>query len=197
VGDPLVVAAGRGDTPAVLRLLTDGADIDGRDADGRTPVLAATIGNHADTVRALIDAGANVDIRDNRLDNPFLYAGAQGLLDIVRLLIAAGADPALTNRYGGVALIPACERGHVEVVRELLDHSDVDIDHVNNLGWTALLEAIVLSDGDLPHQQIVQLLVDHGADTSIADRDGVTPLEHARTRGFTAIARVLEGAAGR
>ena len=44
-------------------------------------------------------------------------------------------------------MIPASERGHVEVVRYLLEETDVDVDHVNNLGWTALLEAVILGDG--------------------------------------------------
>ncbi len=155
--------------------------------------MIATRGYHVEAVRALIGAGADVDIRDDRLDNPFLYAGAEGLLDILRLTIEAGADPTLTNRFGGTALIPASERGHVEVVQELLTRTEVDVDHVNNLGWTALLEAIVLSNGDERHQQVVQLLVDHGADIMIPDKDGVTPLEHARSRGFTEIERILEG----
>ena len=195
MADQLSKAAARGDTASVLELIEDGADVDEQDEDGRTPVMIATRGNHVDTVRALIEAGADVDIRDDRLDNPFLYAGAEGLLDILRLVIDAGADPALTNRFGGTALIPAAERGHVAVVRELLTNSDVDVDHVNNLGWTALLEAIVLSNGDERHQQIVQLLVDHGADITIADKDGVTPLQHARSRGFIEIERILEAAA--
>jgi ankyrin repeat protein len=190
----LVVAAEAGDTAAALRLLEDGAMIDWRDERGRTPVMAATHGRQTATVAALLRAGANVNIQDNRLDNPFLYAGAEGLLDILRLTIAAGADTTITNRYGGTALIPASERGHVEVVSELLDHSDVNVNHVNNLGWTALLEAIVLSDGGEAHQQIVRLLVEHGADVSIADKDGVTPLQHAKQRGFREIARILEAA---
>ena len=193
--DQLHKAAARGDTASIRELLEAGADVDERDGDGRTPVMTATRGNNVDAVRVLIEAGADIDIRDDRLDNPFLYAGAEGLLDILRLCIAAGADPALTNRFGGTALIPASERGHVEVVRELLTNSDVDVDHINNLGWTALLEAIVLSNGDVRHQQVVQLLVDHGADIFIADKDGVTPLEHARSRGFIEIERILATAA--
>jgi hypothetical protein len=51
-----------------------------------------------------------------------------------------------TNRYGGTALIPACHYGHVETVRLLLGTA-IDVDHVNNLGWTALLEAVILGDG--------------------------------------------------
>ena len=187
----LILAANAGDTPTVQKLIQEGADINGRDELGRTAVMAATHGNHVDTVLALIEAGADVDIRDNRMDNPFLYAGAEGLLDILKLTIAAGADTKLTNRFGGTALIPAAERGHVEIVHELLTHTDVDVNHINNLGWTALLEAIILSDGGERHQQIVQLLVDHGADINIPDSNGVTPLEHARARGFTQIEQIL------
>jgi hypothetical protein len=193
----LIQAAEAGDTATVQQLLKDGADIDGRDAQGRTPVMAATHGNRVDTVRALIEAGADINLRDDRSDNPFLYAGAEGLLDILKLTIAAKADTTLTNRFGGTALIPAAERGHVEIVKELLTRTDVDVNHVNNLGWTALLEAIVLSDGGERHQQVVQLLVDHGADINIADKDGVTPLEHARARGFTTIERILLAASER
>jgi ankyrin repeat protein len=153
--------------------------------------MRATYARRTETVAALIQAGADVDLRDDTRDNPLNYASAAGLLDIVRLALDAHADTRLTNRYGGVSLIPAAERGHVEIVRELLTRSDVDIDHVNDLGWTALLEAIILGEGRPAHQQIVQLLVDHGADVHLADKDGVTPLEHARRRGFAAIASSL------
>ena len=83
----------------------------------------------------------------------------------------------------------------MEIVNELLTRTDVNVNHVNNLGWTALLEAIVLSNGGERHQRIVQLLVDHGANINIADKDGVTPLKHAQTRGFKEIERILEKAA--
>src|SRR5262245_13564441 len=197
MNNELIAAAERGDTAGVQQLLQAGANINARDERGRTPVMAATHGNRVDTVAALIQAVADINIRDNRLDNPFLYAGAEGLLDILKLTIAAGADTKLTNRFGGTALIPAAERGHVAVVEELLTHTDVDINHINNLGWTALLEAIVLSDGGPRHQQIVQLLVDHGADVNIADKNGVTPLQHARSRGFDAIELILAQAGAR
>ena len=103
----------------------------------------------------------------------------------------------LTNRFGGTALIPASERGHVEVVRELLTNSDVDVDHVNNLGWTALLEVAILGDGSATYLEIARMLLARSAEVNLADRQGVTPLGHAQRRNHTALAAILATAGGR
>ena len=193
----LLAAAASGDVGGISAALDSGADVDARDAHGRTPLLLATISGQTDAVSRLLAAEPDVDLQDDRLDNPFLYAGAEGLTDILRLVNEAGADPSVTNRFGGTAIIPASERGHVGTARYLLEETDVEIDHVNRLGWTALLEAIVLGNGDAAHQEIVRLLIEHGADVDIADKDGVRPLAHARAKGQTAIASALEAAGAR
>jgi hypothetical protein len=188
----LIQASEQGDLALVHSILATGVDIDAVDERGRTAVMAATHGNHPGVVKALIDAGANIHIQDNMKDNPFLYAGAEGLLDILRLTIAAGANTKLVNRYGGSALIPACHHGYPDCVLELLNSTDIDIDHVNNLGWTALIKAVILSDGGAVHQRIVQILVDHGAKLLIGDNDGVTAMLHARNRGYSEMVKILE-----
>jgi uncharacterized protein len=195
-GAQLVHAAGRGDLAVVQALLRGGADIEQRDAGGRTAILAATDGNHLHVVRELIAKGADVNAQDHQLDSAFLLAGARGYTDIVRATLAAGADLKSTNRYGGTALIPACHHGHVDTVRLLLT-TPIDANHVNNLGWTALLEAVILGDGGPAHAEIVRLLVARNADVTLADRDGVTPLAHARRRGQRAVADILGRAGGR
>jgi ankyrin repeat protein len=98
-----------------------------------------------------------------------------------------GADLKSTNRYGGTALIPAAERGHVETVRTF----GVDVNHVNNFGWAALLEAIILGNGEPKYQRIVELLLKAGTDPNLADKDGITPLQHARSRGYPEIEKRL------
>jgi uncharacterized protein len=190
-----VAAAARGDTPAVRRLLAAGADVDvdGRDASGRTAVTAAALGEHVQTAGALIAAGADVDLQDAERNNPLLVAGETGNVALLRVVLRARPDLRRTNRFGGTALIPAADRGHVGVVRELL-RTAIPVDHVNRLGWTALLEAVILGEGEAAHRRIVRMLVDAGADVALADREGVTPLEHARRRGYAEIARILEAA---
>jgi hypothetical protein len=189
----LVGAAGEGDLEEVRRLLADGVDIDSTDATGRTAVTAAVYGGHLEVVRVLIERGADVDVQDETRTNPLLATGETGNVEILREVLRAEPDLTRTNRFGGTALIPAADRGHVAVVRELV-RTDIDIDHVNDLGWTALLEAVILGDGGPAHQEIVLTLVAAGATVDLADREGVTPLEHARSRGFEEIARTLESA---
>jgi len=193
---PLHCAAEQDDVEAIQRLRSMGSPIDARDPSGSTPLLVATRANNVEAARAMIDAGADVNAKDRINDSPYLYAGARGHLEILKMTLAHGADLRSTNRYGGTALIPAAERGHVETVRTLID-AGVAVDHVNNLGWTALLEAVILGDGGKRHQQIVEMLLDAGADPNLADREGVTPLQHARTRGYRQIEASLLAAGGR
>jgi uncharacterized protein len=187
----LHLAAIANDATRIRQLLAAGGKVDARDEAQRTPLLAATRANAIDAARALIEAGADVNAKDNISDTPFLYAGAEGRLEILRLILATGrANLKDTNRYGGNALIPAAHHGHPETVRELLK-TRIDIDHVNRLGWTALLETIILSDGGPVHQDILKQLIEAGANVNIADGDGVSPLSHAKQRGYTVMTSLL------
>ncbi len=185
------LAAKTNDVEALERELGGGLPLDSRDSRGRTALLIATHHDSLEAAKALIERGADVNAKDDLQDSPFLYAGAEGKLEILKLTVQAKADLASVNRYGGTALIPAAHHGHVETVRYLLT-TKIDVDHVNSLGWTALLEAVILGDGSATYQRIVELLLDAGADASLADNEGVTALEHARARGQNAVARLLE-----
>jgi hypothetical protein len=172
--------------------------IDVVDDYGRSAVLAVTMHNNISALQTLIKLGADVDFYDPALSSSvidptaFLYAGAHGLNTALEHLIKAGAKPHIFNYYGGTALIPAAEKGHIETVKLLLEKSNVDVNHVNRLGWTALMEAVVLTDGGPTHQQIIKLLLNHGADPDIADKNGVSALEHAKNRGFSEISELLK-----
>lgn len=194
----LLDAAAKGDRAAAAAALKAGAAVDARDARQQTALLIAVAENHTEVALDLIAAGADINaVADNR-DTPWLLAGAEGRTALVRPMLATGrVDYTKRNRYGGNALIPAAHHGYPDTVRVLLEASKVDIDHVNDLGWTALLEAVILGDGGPAHVEIVRLLIVHKADVNLADRGGISPLAHAKRRGSDAIARMLEEAGGR
>lgn len=186
----LLAAASAGDADGVAVALRQGAQIETRDDQSRTPLLLAALNDRLDVARILVHLGADPNAMDNRSDNAWLVTGVTGSVAMAELLLTAHPDLTLRNRFGGTSLIPASERGHVDYVRRVA-HTGVNVNHVNDLGWTALLEAVILGDGSQPYQKIVRILLDTGADSSIADKDGVTALEHARAGGQQEIARIL------
>lgn len=186
----LLDAAGGGDVDGVTAALQNGADTETRDEHERTALLLAATYDHVDVARILVANGADPNALDDRHDTPWLVTGVTGSVAMLEVLLPAKPDMTIRNRFGGVAVIPASHRGHVDYVRRVVQ-TDIDINHVNDPGWTALLEAVILGDGSERWQQIVQILLDAGADPNIADLDSVTPLEHAKAKGYAEIVRIL------
>lgn len=193
---PLHEAVLEGNDVQIAHLLKLGAEIDERDAKGQTPLLLAVGEGNLAVAKLLLKSGASVNKQADNKDTPWLLAGASGRTEILKLMWPMKPDLSMRNRYGGNALIPACERGHVDTVEFLLT-TDIDVDHVNDLGWTCLLEAVILGDGGKDHQNIVKLVLDNGGNPNLADKDGVTALTHAKSKGQAEIAALIETAGGR
>ncbi|RXM51517.1 MULTISPECIES: ankyrin repeat domain-containing protein [unclassified Chryseobacterium] len=182
----------KNDISAVKSVLENGTDVNTRDRKGRSLLLIATVEKLTEMAKLLITYKADVNLQDDQLDSAFLYAGASGQTELVKLYLENGARFDVFNRYNGTALIPACERGHVETVKVLAKTKGFPINHVNKLGWTALMEAVILGNGTQKYQEIVQILKDNGADLTIPDHEGKTPLQHAESLGFKEIAMILK-----
>ena len=191
----LHAAAWRGDVTAIDRLARESrSSLEARDGNGRTPLHVATFAKRRDAVRSLIKAGANHAALDNDRYDAVTIAAVADDEDTLRVLLAEGASAKLvTSRYDGTALIAAAHLGHDGVVRQLIA-AGAPLDHVNNLHWTAVIESIVLGDGGARHQATLKALIDAGASTKLADREGRTPLQLARSRGYAAMVRLLETA---
>jgi ankyrin repeat protein len=145
----------------------------------------------------LVKLGANPNALEiDRYDIVTIAAVANDV-PMLRLALELGCSARnITSRYDGTALIAAAHLGHAEVVRILIA-AKAPLNHVNNLGWTALMESIVLGNGGRGHTDTLKALVEAGADVNIADRNGTTPLQHARRRGYVEMARILEAAGAR
>jgi hypothetical protein len=113
---------------------------------------------------------------------------------MLKLALSGGCDPKnITSPYHGTALIAAAHLGHAEVVRTLIA-AGAPLDHVNNLGWTALIESIVLGNGGRNHTDTLDALVKAGANMNLADREGATPLTLAKARGYAEMVWILKAA---
>lgn len=188
----LHLAAYEGRVAEIKRLITQGADINARDQKDRTPAHVAAFASNDDALVALAEGGADMNALENRVYDVLTIAAVADDPELVSLALALGNKADLiTSIYDGTALITAAHLGHHDVVARLVA-GGAPLDHVNNLGWTALMEAVVLGDGGSDHVKTVQILVEAGADRSIADRDGVTPLQHATSHGYAEIIDILE-----
>lgn len=191
----LFAAAARNEPATIERIVHRGnVDVNARDARRRTPLHVAAFTSSVAAMQALVKARADPNALEiDRYDIVTIAAVANDL-PTLRAALALGASAKnITSRYDGTALIAAAHLGHAEVVRELI-RAGAPLDHVNNLGWTALLESILLGDGGARHTATLAALVEAGANLNLADRSGITPLVHARGRGYRAMAAILERA---
>ena len=190
-------AAAKGDVAEIEKLIAEGEKPNIQDSKSRTPLHVAVYMKQHAVARALLKLGANPNALEiDRYDIVTIAAVANDL-EMLKLVLDGGASAKnITSRYDGTALIAAAHLGHTEAVKLLID-AKAPLNHVNNLGWTALMEAIVLGNGGLNHTATVRALVEAGADVNVADKQGATPLQHARRRGYVEIARILENAGAR
>ena len=193
----LHAAAHRGELAQVKKLLASGAQIDTRDPYGRTALHVATFARQREVIKALAQAGANLGLLENDRYDAVTIASVADDEPTLRVLLELGASAKLTtSRYDGTALIAAAHLGHDGVVRQLIA-AGAPLDHVNNLHWTAAIESIVLGDGGARHQAVLQALLDAGASTRLADREGNTPLVLAKARGYAAMVEMLKKSGAR
>jgi ankyrin repeat protein len=193
----LHAAAWQGDAARVVRLIAAGAPLNERDGHGRTPLQVATFARQREAIRLLAQGGADLGALEHDRYDAVTIAAVADDEDTLRLLLALGASAKLTtSRYDGTALIAAAHLGHDGVVRQLI-RAGAPLDHVNNLHWTALIEAIVLGNGGPRHVATLRALVEAGASTQLADREGRTPLALARARGYEPMVAILLKAGAR
>jgi ankyrin repeat protein len=189
---PLIKAVSKGDTPTVRILLTRGADVQTRDANGRTALMYAAENGDPTTIQMLLIHGADVNTRDRQGWTALIYAAENGDLSTVQTLLANRAHVnARSESSGWTALMSAASRGHLSVVQALLARG-AEANARDKDDETALHMAVQQG-----HTAVVQALLDGGADVNLKNKAGKTPLSSAEANGFSKIAQLLTQAGNR
>ncbi len=193
----LHAAAQKGDVAKIERLAAAKTDLNARDGNGRTPLHVAVFAKQREAIRALARAGAGINLLDKDKYDGVTMASVADDEETLRVLLASGASAKLvTSRYDGTALIAAAHLGHDGVVKQLIA-AGAPLDHVNNLHWTAVIESVVLGDGGPRHQETLRALIAAGANLQLGDRQGNTPLQLAKARGYRDMEQMLLKAGAR
>jgi ankyrin repeat protein len=151
------------------------------------PLHDAARAGDLEKVRALIDQGATIDAQSERGETPLILAILAGHIDVVELLILHGADVMARNERGLTPLHAAAYSGSAELARLLLEHGSALEDTANVSGATPLMLA-----AEENRIAVAELLIHRGADVSIPDRDGFTPLTQAWAKKRTEMVRLLK-----
>ncbi|HCU59259.1 MAG TPA: hypothetical protein DIC64_04690 [Alphaproteobacteria bacterium] len=198
----LMEAARHNQNPEIISLLINhGADVNARNEEGLTPLLiAAQYNKNADVIETLIKYGANIESRDKD-GKTVLISGIRNP-KVVEVLLKNGADVEARDKYGWTPLIHCLTSDSNIEVAELLLKYGANIETTSKLGigglvrlsflsafrgldneigkeysvWTPLIFASVFSS----KPEIVELLINNGADTKIKDIDGKTALDYAK-----------------
>ncbi len=193
----LHAAAAKGDVATIRRLLARRSNPNAVDAYGRTPAHVAAFFKRRTALAELLKGGTDPNALERDKYDVVTIAAVANDPETIKVALKYGARPDnITSIYVGNALIAASHLGNVEAVRVLIS-AGAELDHVNNLHWTALIEAIVLGDGGVRHTEVVRMLVAAGADMTLTDRSGETPLGLAEGRGYTSIVNILRAAGAR
>ena len=134
--------------------------------------------------RVLIDAGADVNTKEEYGSSPLHSASESGSLDVVKMLVEAGAEVRATDEDGDTCLIRAACSGHIEIVRYLVGLLQVEVNHQNDEGFTALHYPV-------EHTDVMQVLIDAGADIDTKNNDGRSPLQWACLTGELEVVKMF------
>ena len=189
----LILAAHYGHTETVRYLVgLPEVDVNHRDSNNETALHCAVTEGHPDVVQVLIHAGADIDTKNEDGDSPLHRASTSGVLEIVKMLLRAGAGVNVTDDGRNTCLILAAYCGHTETARYLVGLPEVDVNHCDSENETALHCAT--NEG---YTEVLQVLIEAGADIDTLNEDGHSPLHCASDSGALEVVKMLvEAGAG-
>jgi ankyrin repeat protein len=187
VDERLVEAAKEGQWIAILGAMDNGTDGEGLvGVAGITDVHIACLSGNLERVERLLEQGADLSVATNRDETPLHMAALSGSVDVIVFLVDGGADMSAVDHEDRTALHWAILGGWVEIVKYFVNVLSVPATFDPSGVYPPLVASI--QSGSL---ETVKFLVSKGADATLADADGVTPLHHASAGNELDIATFL------
>lgn len=176
----------RDNAGSIQTLLQRGFDGNTTDVQGHSGLYLALKGENLNAAKALLAwPKIKTETRTAQDESPLMIAALEGQLDICTQLIAKGAD---VNKTGWTPLHYAATRGHLDVIRLLLDQYAY-IDAASPNGSTPLMMAAQYGSDDA-----VRLLLDEGADPLLKNQKGLTAIDFAQTANRPDTVNMVSGA---
>mmetsp|Transcript_21822 Transcript_21822/g.21110 ORF Transcript_21822/g.21110 Transcript_21822/m.21110 type:complete len:617 (-) Transcript_21822:546-2396(-) len=179
-------AARKGKDDVMTGLLNAGTDINSRQSEGLTPLMiAACFSDKRTTLETLLKRGADINLHDHGKRTALMHCINCNRKEECKILIKKGANIDAQDKHGMSALMKACYLGNIEIVKVLLKNNAVTKYREKRSGNTAIL--IALANRCIKKSFIiVQLLLDHGADPSVKNKEGTSGLYYSALMGHTA-----------
>ena len=217
----LMLASSKGNIDAINILLSAGADHAIADADGDSCIHYAVRGDcRKEVLQSIVDKGADVNATNNKNITPLMLASTKGNVDAVNLLLSAGADQTIEDDTGytwihyavfgdcrkevlqsivdlgakvnaktkqnTTALMLASRKGNIDAINVLLSAQGVQaIEDINGNSW---IHYAVLGDCS---KEVLQSIIDQGADVNATNKQNATPLMLASKKGNVDVMNVL------
>jgi ankyrin repeat protein len=185
ISNNLMIAASKGYTDEIKRLIDKGADINAETPEGATALIFAVSNNQTASVLTLLEYNPILDKVTRSFETPLLIAAKNGYFEITEALIRAGADLEFTDNFGASPLHYAAVYGYLDIV-DLFLYYDAPADVQSDEGTTPLLAAIWAGN-----TEVADLLIQNGVNIEEADYDGFTPFLLSAFYGDTIIMDVL------
>jgi ankyrin repeat protein len=181
----LMIAASKGYSSEIERLLGKGANMEAENDEGVTPLIFAVAAKQTKAVNLLIKYGANVNKITSKYETSLLIAAKNQDSEIAEALIRAGADIDFNDRYDATPLHYASIYGDFQLVDMLL-YYNASIDKKTVEGTTPLLASIWAG-----YTAVADLLIQNGANMEARDNEGYTPFLMASYFGDTLLMDLL------
>ena len=170
----------------IKEIVDKGADVNTKNKDGDTPLNLAARNGRIDIIQYLSTKGSDVNEPNENGYAPLIWAALNGQTETIEYLESKGAEINQKNNYGSNPLMLAAWNGSLETVKYLLSKKRSAINETNKFGESALFYAVRFG-----HLQVVQYLVEQGADLSIKDKWGKTPLDIAKVQKCYEVVKFL------